>query len=190
MTQRREYFRIRTFARVGLRVLSPEVVEQARLRLKQRHPAPAVSPSTVDESGLSSEHRAALDMLRRIALTLDRIDRRLDEIVHSRRQDEPVPLVPTEALAITLSGSGFSGPFSLDVSPGELVEVHLDLWDSGLPLITALASAVKIYESEDGRMITAFSFEEILPEDQQRIVQLTLRSQSNGIRESRGEEDV
>jgi hypothetical protein len=48
MRQQREYFRIRTFARVGLRVLSPEVVEQARLRLKQRHPTPAVSASTVD----------------------------------------------------------------------------------------------------------------------------------------------
>jgi hypothetical protein len=37
-------------------------------------------------------------------------------------------------------------------------------------------------------MITAFVFEEILPEDQERIIQLTLRSQSQAIRDNkRGE---
>jgi hypothetical protein len=88
-----------------------------------------------------------------------------------------------------LSASGFSGPFSVDVTSGDLVEVQLDLWESGLPLITALAHVINVQESDDGRQITAFSFDEILAEDQERIVQLTLRSQSQALRESRrGEE--
>ena len=186
MIERREYFRIQTFARVGLRVLSEEEGEQARLRLKSRRPSAFLSPTAIDESGLSSEHRVALDLMLRIALTLDRIDRRLDEMARAG-QSADGHLLSLQPVDITLSGSGFSGQFSLDVSPGELVEAQLDLWESGLPLIGALARIVKLEESE-GHMITAFGFEEILPEDQERIIQLTLRSQSQAIRENkRGE---
>ena len=85
MSEQREYFRIHTFARVGIRILPPEAVEEARLRLKQRHRAAAMSPSAVDESGLAAENRIALDLLQRIALSLDRIDRRLNEFAHERR---------------------------------------------------------------------------------------------------------
>ena len=62
---------------------------------------------------------------------------------------------------------------------------RLDLWESGLPLIRALARCVKLEEATEGHMIIAFGFEEILPEDQERIIQLTLRSQSQAIRESK-----
>ncbi len=187
MIERREYFRIQTFARVGLRVLSEEEGEQARLRLKSRRPSAFLSSTAIDESGLSSEHRVALDLMLRIALTLDRIDRRLDEMARAG-QSADGHLLSLQPVDITLSGSGFSGQFSLDVSPGELVEAQLDLWESGLPLIGALARIVKLEESAEGHMITAFGFEEILPEDQERIIQLTLRSQSQAIRENkRGE---
>ncbi len=184
MSERREYFRIQTFARVGLRVLSSEEVEQARHRLKHRLQSAVPSSSAIDEPGLSSEHRVALDLLQHIALTLDRIDRRLDQLADGQSAGNRI-VPPQQPVAITLSGSGFSGPFSLDVSVGEAVEVQLDLWESGLPLITALARAVELEESAEGHMISAFSFEEILPEDQERIVQLTLRSQSHAIRENR-----
>ena len=185
MSEQREYFRIHTFARVGIRILPPEAVEEARLRLKQRHRAAAMSPSAVDESGLAAENRIALDLLQRIALSLDRIDRRLDEFAHERQQPDGTVFLPAQAILITLSASGFSGPFSVDVSPGDLVEVQLDLWESGLPLITALANVISDQESDNARPTTAFSFEEILAEDQERIVQLTLRSQSQALRESR-----
>ncbi len=187
MIERREYFRIQAFARVGLRVLSEEEGEQARLRLKSRRPAAFLSPTAIDESGLSSEHRVALDLMLRIALTLDRIDRRLDEMVRSG-QSADGPVLSLQPVDITLSGSGFSGQFSLDLSPGELVEAQLDLWESGLPLIGALAHVIKLEASAEGHMITAFVFEEILPEDQERIIQLTLRSQSQAIRENKREE--
>ncbi len=185
MIERRDYFRIQTFARVGLRVLSEEEAEQTRLRLKARRPS--VSSTTIDESGLSSEHRVALDLMQRIALTLDRIDRRLDEMARAGLSTDGHVLLP-QPVDITLSGSGFSGVFSVDVSPGELVEAQLDLWESGLPLIATLALAVKLEESAEGHMRTSFGFEEILPEDLERIVQLTLRSQSHALRENRGEE--
>ncbi len=187
MIERREYFRIQTFARVGLRVLSEEEGEQVRLRLKSRRPSAFLSSTALDESGLSSEHRVALDLMLRIALTLDRIDRRLDEMarVGQSADGHVLSLKPVD---ITLSGSGFSGQFSLDLSPGELVEAQLDLWESGLPLIGTLARVVKLEESTEGHMITAFGFEEILPEDQERIIQLTLRSQSQAIRENKREE--
>jgi len=184
MSERREYFRIQTFARVGLRVLSEEEGEQVRLRLKSRRPSAFLSSTAIDESGLSSEHRVALDLMLRIALTLDRIDRRLDQMARAGQSadDHVLSLQPID---ITLSGSGFSGQFSLDVSPGELVEAQLDLWESGLPLIRALARCVKLEEAAEGHMIIAFGFEEILPEDQERIIQLTLRSQSQALRESK-----
>ena len=189
MSEQREYFRISILARVGLRVLPPEAVEEARSQLKQRHPPAAMSPSALDESGLAAENRIALDLLQRIALSLDRIDRRLDEFARERHQPDEAGFIPAQAIMITLSASGFSGPFSVDVTSGDLVEVQLDLWESGLPLITALAHVINVQESDDGRHITAFSFDEILAEDQERIVQLTLRSQSQALRESRrGEE--
>ena len=187
MIERREYFRIQTFARVGLRVLSEEEAEQARLRLKARRPSAFVTSATIDESGLSSEHRMALDLMQRIALTLDRIDRRLDEMARAGLSADG-QVLPPQSIDITLSGSGFSGVFSIDVSPGEWVEAQLDLWESGLPLIATLARAVKLEESTEGHMRTSYGFEEILPEDLERIVQLTLRSQSHALRENRGGE--
>ena len=187
MIERREYFRIQTFARVGLRVLSEEEGEQVRLRLKSRRPSAFLSSTAIDESGLSSEHRVALDLMLRIALTLDRIDRRLDEMARVA-QSADGHVLSLKPIDITLSGSGFSGQFSLDLSPGELVEAQLHLWESGLPLIGTLARVVKLEESTEGHIITAFGFEEIPPEDQERIIQLTLRSQSQAIRENkRGE---
>ncbi len=186
MIERREYFRIRTFARVSLCVLPEADVEQARLRLKVRRPSAYLASATIDESGLSAEHRAALDLMQRIALTLDRIDRRLDDM--SRAGPDPDHAIPAEPINITLSAAGFSGKFPIDVSPGEMVEVQLDLWESGLPLIGALARVVKLEDSDEGHLITAFVFDELLPDDEERIIQLTLRSQSEAIRENRKEE--
>ena len=184
MSEQREYFRIQTFARVGLRAVSPEEVELARLRLKQRQAAAPFSSKAIEEAGLPSEHRVVLDLLERVALTLDRIDRRLDDLALAEHSQPP------QSIPISLSGSGFSGAFALDVSPGEMVEAQLDLWESGLPLIVVLARAIRVEESPEGHLITAFSFEEIAPDDEERIVQLALRSQSYIIRENRKEERI
>ncbi len=187
MTQeRREYYRIPAFARVALRRLRPEEYDCARRRVRGLYVPPALGSGAADEAGLSLERRLELELLRRIAMTLDRIDRRLDDALTPPNVMTPSCVGAPEPMEIRISGSGFAGPIAIDVQPGELVEVDLDLWESGLPRIRAIAETVDADEPDP--RIKAFRFEELHPEDQERIVRLTLRSQSQELREQRTEE--
>jgi hypothetical protein len=182
MRERREFYRIQTFARVSLRVLRPEELDRARLRLRVRHLPTALSPGAIEESRSSSESRALFGLMEHIALTLDRIDRKIDALAHMRESGESDTHVSPGATEIELSGSGFSGPFEIEAPKGTLVEAQIDLGESGGPLINAIAR-VRAINSRDGEpRVTAFAFEELLPEDLERIVQLSLKKQSKGIR--------
>ncbi len=186
MSRRREYFRIRCFARVGLRLLDPQDEPEARTRIRSRCVPRAFAPGALEESGLAGEQRLTLDLLKYIALSLDRIERRIDGAL--RRADEDGDLLATSGpVEIRLSAAGFAGPFGLDLPNKALVEVQLDLGDAGLPLITALAHVITPNgtESLDD---TAFGFVELLPDDRERIVQLALRSQTQALREERSGE--
>lgn len=178
----REYFRIDAPARVALRAVAPDEEEAARLRVRARH-TPGFDPRSLEEARAGVEQRALLDVLGRIALLLERVDRRLDELGRLWISGERGPLIGSEPVRISLSGSGFSGVVPITCSPGALFEAHLDLWESGLPLIASLARLVRV-DADGGR---AFAFEEILPADRERIVQLAVRRQSQALREQRRE---
>jgi hypothetical protein len=187
MTQRREYFRIRCFARIGLRVLAPEEEPAARARIRGRYVPRALVPGTLEESGLPGDQRLLLDLLRHIALNLDRIERRIDDLARRANGVGSDLLASDAPVEICLSASGFAGPFSLELSDKELVEVQLDLGDSGLPMISALARVVQP-GGEEPVDDTAFTFEELLPDDRERLVQLVLRSQTLALRDERSGE--
>ncbi len=178
--ERRKYFRVQTFARVSLRLLQrSEDVEAARARLKVRH-VPAMTPGTLNDLRMSPEARPVIELLQRIAFTLDRMDRKLDSILQADpARGEPMA---SQALAIVLSGSGFSGSFKLAAEAGALVETQIDLGETGIPMIPAISRIVKIQRVEGVPDVIAFSFDEILPQDRERIVQFTLRNQSRELR--------
>ena len=67
-----------------------------------------------------------------------------------------------------------------------MVEVMVDLWDAGLPLIHALARTVRT-QKEGDLMITALNFEELAPEDLERIVQFSIRYQGQELRAGQAE---
>lgn len=134
---------------------------------------PTLPPGSLEEARLAAEQRALLLALERISVTLARLDRRVEDLVRAQVAGEAPLLLPEERVEISLSPSGFAGPFDLDVEPGALVEVDLDL--AGLPVIPALARVVRALEG-DADAVLAFSFEECAAEDRERIVELTLRS--------------
>lgn len=187
MRQRREYFRIRCFARIGLRVLAPEEEPAARARIRGRCIPHAFAPGALEESGLPGEQRLLLGLVRHIALNLDRIERRIDDLARRANGVGSDLLASDAPVEICLSASGFAGPFGLELSDKALVEVQLDLGDSGLPMISALARIVQP-DGEEPTDDTAFVFEELLPDDRERLVQLVLRSQTLKLREERSGE--
>lgn len=185
--ERREYFRILCFARVRLRVLEPADEPSARARIRARRVPHAFTPGALEEAGLGAEQRLSLGLLKSIALSLERIERQIDRVGRPSGAADG-ELLPTDApLEISLSASGFAGPFGLDLADKTLVEAQLDLGDAGLPMIAALA---RVVASPDQPSLdrTAFAFEELVPDDRERIVQLALRSQTQALRDERSGE--
>ena len=186
MSTRREYFRIRCYARVGLRTIDDVEESAARARVRTRSIPRAFAPGALEGQSLPSEQVLTLDLLKYIALSLDRIERRIDDVARqtsSAHSDQVSADAPVE---ICLSAAGFAGSFGLDLPDKTLVEVQLDLGDAGLPPIWALARVVT--QDPGATDDTAFSFEEILPDDRERLVQLALRSQTQAIRKERSGE--
>ena len=80
MSTRREYFRIRCYARVGLRVVDDVEESAARARVRTRSIPRAFAPGALEAQNLPSEQLLALGLLKYIALSLDRIERRIDDV--------------------------------------------------------------------------------------------------------------
>jgi len=150
-----------------------------RRRLRARQLPAGMRSGGLDEARLSSDQRVLVELLQHLAFSLERIDRRIERLATS---DSPEPeATPAE---ITLSGTGFSTPTLSDLAKGTWVEATLDLPESGLPLIPCLAEIIG--REENG--YTALRFEEIAPEDRERIIQLSLRTQSRELRHERNKE--
>lgn len=177
----REYFRIRAYARVGLRRVEASQLERARLRVRAQHVPPVIPTGSLDESRQSAEQRAMLSLLQRIWVSLERIDRRMALLAGGPGAAESWLLAPEEPLAIGLSASGFAGEFPLHEPTGTLFEAMLDLSEAGLPPIPTLSRLARRF-AHDGRDVVAFSFEEIHEADRERVVQLALRRQSEALR--------
>ncbi len=182
----REYFRIRTYARVGLRLVDPAGLEGARLWVRSQHLPPVMPAGTLDESRQAPEQRAMLELLQRIWVSLERIDRRIGQLAAGPGGADGWLLEPDEPLAIGLSASGFAGDFGVPHPTGTLVLATLDLAEAGLPPIPVLARLARRFAHE-GREVIAFAFEEIDEADRERLVQLALRRQGESLRERDGE---
>ena len=183
----REYFRIRTHARLGLRLVAAGGLERARLRVRAQHVPPVIPAGSLDEARQSPEQRGTLAVLQRIWIALERIDRRVASLAAGPGGDEAWLVAPDEPVLIGLSASGFAGDFALREPTGTLFEAALDLSDAGLPPIPALVRLARRFEHE-GRETTAFAFDEIHEADRERVVQLALRRQSEELREREARE--
>lgn len=181
MSERRDFYRVRTFARVGLREIDPDRAETVRLQIRARSTPGALSPGPFEDSRLEVEQKATIELLQRISYSMDRIEHRLEDILLHQRGGETWFPIASHPVEISLSGSGLSGCFEPTLPTGVLAEVTLDIWGAGLPLIYALARVVNTQEAEKGT-VTALNFEELTPEDLERIVQFTIRSQSRDLR--------
>ena len=146
----------------------------------------AFAPGALEAQNLPSEQLLALGLLKYIALSLDRIERRIDDVARQAGGMQSELLSSDAPVEVCLSAAGFAGPFGIDLPDKTLVEVQLDLGDAGVPPIWALARVVT--QDTDAPDDTAFSFEEILPDDRERLVQLALRSQTQALRKERSGE--
>ncbi len=187
MREKREYYRVRVFARVGTRVLAPKKVEEVKHHIRSRHLPIGFTPSVVNDSRLTTENRVVLDLLRNIATSLERIERHLEGSAGATGERGSSSRMTYQSTEITLSGSGLFGAFELDLQPDDLVELELELLDTGIPMIPALARVVGP-SNEGGCPGTAFKFEEIHQDNREHIVQLTLRRQSEALREQKAGE--
>jgi hypothetical protein len=187
MSERRDYYRVHTFARVGIREIDPERAEAVRLQIQARSTPGVHAPGPFEDPRLEIEQKATIELLQRISYSLDRIEHRLEDILLQQRGGHTWFPVASHPVEISLSGSGLSGCFEPSLPTEALAELTLDIWGAGLPLIYALARVVNTQESEKGT-VTAVTFEELTPEDLERIVQFTIRSQSRGLRDRNTEE--
>ena len=184
MIERRDYYRIDTVGRVALRPIDADQENEARLRVRARSVPNVMGVAGVDESWSYGEDRAQLELLHRIAISLHRIEHRIEELSQQGAANASLPAYST-ILPLSLSGSGISGAFDLPAETGSLVEASVDLVDAGLPLIPVLASIARTVE--DPKTI-GLHFEEIMPTDRERIVQFAIRMQSLALRQREKEE--
>ena len=174
MRERREYLRLRILARVRLHALAGDRLEAARDRVRTHYVTPALACTALEDTRVTAETRAELDLLRHIAVSLVRIERRLDALASREPADTALPI------PVSISASGFSTQVGNDLEVGTSVWVEFVLEDGSVPDIPAVATVVG--RSDEG---TAFRFEEISSEDRERIIQLAIRSQSQALRAER-----
>ena len=182
MSEKREYFRIRIPARLSYRFVPEEDVEEARLRVRARSVVSPIPPGALEATRLPGEMRVALEILGRIAVTLERIDQRVDALIQIQRGGAPSAHILPNPIEISLSASGLACPTDLGAAPGDLLEITLELCESGIPPVPALARVVKRVGNGEGR-VTALRFVELQSQDRERLVQLALRRQSRSLRE-------
>ena len=181
MSERREYFRVRALARVSLRPLSKVEAERLRPVIYARPGKTAPLRWSDDPDGDGSRNRdwnALLDVHRQLSLALERLERRIERLERGARPE----IERVEPVEISISGSGFAGPFQLEPDPEQLVWAEIELPGSGMAPFCALSRAVG--PAETGGDV-AFHFEDIHADDREQLVQLALRIQSQSLRAQR-----
>ena len=151
--------------------------------MRARRRQASLATSQPEEHRLTPETRVLLEVLRRMAMTLERIEGRLDGLGNRQARNLEGETI-SRSLEITLSGSGFSCDLDFNLPDHAMVDLDLDLWDAGLPVIPALAR-VAGHKIEGDKPVKAFAFEELHSDDLEQIVQLSLRTQRETIREVR-----
>jgi PilZ domain len=182
VSERREFFRVRAFARVSLRALSKVEADRLRPTIYAR-PGKASALRWTDERPAdggagAGEWHALRDVHRQLSVALERLERRIERLERATQPD----VAHDAPVEISLSGAGFAGPFHIELEPDQRVWVELELPGSGLASICALARAVG---SADLERAAAFHFEDIHADDREQLVQFALRIQSQSLRAER-----
>lgn len=187
LSEQRRYFRVEARARVVVRALENAEIEAARARV--RGALPPVASSAADDGAFSAGERAILAALEKLATRVSRLERVLETETSVAAPEPPAKADRLPPTRIVISGSGFAGAFALETQPGALVEASIELVDAGVPPIAALARVVE-RKPGDAPRERGFRFEEISPDDRERIVQFALRTQSQALRRERGGESA
>jgi hypothetical protein len=125
-SESREYFRVRTRIRVGMRAVTPAEAEAITREIAHREPG----------------YSTRIDF--ELAEWLARIERKLELVLRKLGDEGEAGSLPSEELDIVLSGNGLSVP-ARDPKPleGQHVLVELHLTGSPLRPVRALAIAVR-----------------------------------------------
>jgi hypothetical protein len=182
VSERREYFRVRALARVSLRPLAKAEAERLRPGIYAR-PGKTPAARWTDERDGEDPARggawsALADVHRQLTLALESLERRVERLERGTRPEAE----RGETVEISISGSGFAGPFAPELEPDQLIWAEIELPGSGMAPICALARAVG---PADAGGDAAFHFEDIHADDREQLVQLALRIQSQSLRAQR-----
>jgi hypothetical protein len=182
VSERREYFRVRALARVSLRPLSKAEADRLRPGIYARPgklaPLHWVDEHPGDDPVRPGEWNALLDVHRQLSLALERLERRVERLERGERPEAG----RSEAVEISISASGFAGPFALELEPDQPVWTEIELPGSGIAPICALSRPVA---GTDAEYAAAFQFDDIHADDREQLVQLALRIQSQTLRAQR-----
>lgn len=184
MSERRQAFRVATFARIAARPVSNGNEELARMRVTARSAADV--GLTFDDAVSLPEERIQIDLLQRILTALGRLEQRIDRLADSARRDRGDDMSFSPIVPVSLSAVGLSGPLNVSEPAGSLVELMIDLLDPGIPVIPAVASIVrsKGTDNADGcnPELVAVHFVEITDMDRERLFHYSLRLQRQSLR--------
>lgn len=85
-------------------------------------------------------------------------------------------------LAVNLSGGGISFAIGEPLSVGEKAWLELELPDRAAP-VRCLGEVVRLFTAEDGARHAAFTFDNLSPRDQDRVIAFCLAEQRKQLRE-------
>ena len=184
MMERRQAYRVSTFARIAARPIDDAEESSARLRVAARSAADV--GRTIDDSVTSPEERIRIELMARMVSALGRMEQRIDRLIelYQTGGNEAMPF--SAPVPVSLSAVGLSAPLGLTEPEGSLVEMLIDLLDPGVPIIPALGSVVRSKAvdgpaSSDPKLV-ALHFCEISETDRERLFHYSLRLQRQSLR--------
>ena len=161
----REYFRVRTRLRVGLRTLTPAEAEEIAREITQREPG----------------YGTRIDF--ELAEWLARIERKLDIVLRKLGAEAESGVLPSEELDIVISGNGLLVPNDGSLSAAGqhvLVELHLP----GTPLRPVRAQAVVVaHAAGDSRELVPLALRVIHEADRDSIIRHCIAVERRNLRQ-------
>jgi hypothetical protein len=160
---KREYFRVQTRLRVGMRVVKKEEITSLAADIIHREPSP---PSSIDPG---------------LAEWIGRIERKLDAALKRLGAEADVGLLPGSEDVVVLSGGGLLVPVGGKAVPrGTTLLIELTLPELPMRRIRALCTATRDHTEDDDGLALVFSC--INESDRDAIIRHCLAVQRSELR--------
>lgn len=167
-TMGRSFYRVSTSLALTAEPIEPDDLPAAKASITARVDAP----------------RPEADPL--LVAWLDRIERKLDQLLAHEGVSECPPLTDADRKVIELSGSGLSFRSGAKLSVGQRMLVRFELPELPVRLVSCVARIALIQPDDDGEDPTVgLAFETIRPLDRDAVVAYTVGVQRQQIRAER-----